>query len=560
MATEEAAPRRYRRLRKAIDVSTATAVVASPPSKRVCLSKERNTNEDRLSSLPDEILILILDKLDARTTITTTILSKRWLNLPRRSHTCYDFAVDDLLPPRYHRLKRLWMEAKAAYEAEKSPYVTTNRDAVNLSDFYAMKDKMDQWTRRIRPLTAALERYERWAMRHYVKRVDAFLLPPDGVHRTIQKLRLQTFGRKWNQFIQRWVTAAIARWGVEDFELNVEGRCIAYDFKILDGCQNLQLKRLVLFNCPPLGSFNSLTFQRLTRLSLCKTSYFGLANRILTHCVHLLDFSIRYCPGYCAGGLRINVPTSRLKNLLVDNCKFGKIYLHSLPCLETFACRGLLPSKIYYGEVPGLRHVGLDYLKTEGDSKVDPSVSNRTYPLSKFLKRIPPIESLVLQFKGPEVWIEPIAVPDPLLHLKKLFIANVPINWDIFWIVTLLDAAPVLESCHVHIDNRSENMASWLDVQAQDRQYHCLKELVVVGFNAVGWQIGFVRHVMKASPRMRRVHLLDGHVVEDKERVLEGLEVVPHTREWHEFERSEVLDDLWDGNGICSPQLEIILE
>lgn len=72
-------------------------------------------------------------------------------------------------------------------------------------------------------------------------------------------------------------------------------------------------------------------------------------------------------------------------------------------------------------------------------------------------------------------------------------------------------------------------MASWLDVQAQDRQYHCLKELVVVGFNAVGWQIGFVRHVMKASPRMRRVHLLDGHVVEDKERVLEGLEVVPHT-------------------------------
>lgn len=112
----------------------------------------------------------------------------------------------------------------------------------------------------------------------------------------------------------------------------------------------------------------------------------------------------------------------------------------------------------------------------------------------------------------------------------------------------------------VQIDNRSENMASWLDVQAQDRQYHCLKELVVVGFNAVGWQIGFVRHVMKASPRMRRVHLLDGHVVEDKERVLEGLEVVPHTREWHEFERSEVLDDLWDGNGICSPQLEIILE
>lgn len=50
-----------------------------------------------------------------------------------------------------------------------------------------------------------------------------------------------------------------------------------------------------------------------------------------------------------------------------------------------------------------------------------------------------------------QVWIEPIAVPDPLLHLKKLFIANVPMNWDIFWIVLLLDAAPALEPCHVHV-------------------------------------------------------------------------------------------------------------
>ncbi|KAF0914624.1 hypothetical protein E2562_030689 [Oryza meyeriana var. granulata] len=339
MATEETTPRRYRRLKRANDVSTVA--VASSSSKRVRLSKEHNTYKDRVSSLPDEILskehdtyedmigslpdeilILILDKLDARTTIITTILSKRWLNLPRRSHTCYDFAIDWTLP-----------------------------------------------------------------------QVEA----------------------------------------------------------TVDGSQG-----------------------------------------------------------------------SLLKNLLVDNCKFRKIYLNSLPCLETFACRGLQPTKMFYGQ------------------------------------RILPTDSLVLQFKGPEEWIEPIAVPSPLLHLKKLFIANVPINWDIFWIVALLDAAPVLESCHVHIDNRSEKTASWLDVQPQKRQCHCLKELIVVSFDAVGWKIGFVKHVMKASPRMRWVHLLDGHVVEDDERMLGGLEVVPCRRDWHELERSDVLDDLWDG--ICSPQLEIILE
>lgn len=59
---------------------------------------QHNIDEDMISSLPDDIL-LILDRLDARSTIATTILSKRWLRLPRRSHMCYDLAVDDILPP-----------------------------------------------------------------------------------------------------------------------------------------------------------------------------------------------------------------------------------------------------------------------------------------------------------------------------------------------------------------------------------------------------------------------------------------------------------------------------
>lgn len=194
-----------------------------------------------------------------------------------------------------------------------------------------------------------------------------------------------------------------------------------------------------------------------------------------------------------------------------------------------------------------------------------------------------------------------MALPSPLSHLRKLFIANVPMNWDIFWIVTLLDAAPVLESCHVHvcsiliiyipqpcpfillhiaymlqfllkciceiicdlklgcmqIDSTPEKASPWVDVQAQEHQYHCLKELVAVNFDAVGWQVGFVRHVMKASPWLRLVHLLDGHIIEDDQQVPGGLEVVPHWREWHECDRSEVLDDLWDG--ICLPQLKILI-
>jgi hypothetical protein len=47
------------------------------------------------------------------------------------------------------------------------------------------------------------------------------------------------------------------------------------------------------------------------------------------------------------------------------------------------------------------------------------------------------------------MWIEPFVVPGG--QLKKLFIANVPVKWDVLWILLLLGAAPALESFHVHV-------------------------------------------------------------------------------------------------------------
>jgi len=79
----------------------------------------------------------------------------------------------------------------------------------------------------------------------------------------------------------------------------------------------------------------------------------------------------------------------------VDWCCFGKIYLMSLPCLETFVCRGR-PTKLSYSEVPRLRHVSLDYLQTEDNDIDDESGTSRTYPPSKVFKRIPLLDSLAL--------------------------------------------------------------------------------------------------------------------------------------------------------------------
>lgn len=183
-----------------------------------------------------------------------------------------------------------------------------------------------------------------------------------------------------------------------------------------------------------------------------------------------------------------------------------------------------------------------------------------------------------------QVWIEPFVVLSEFSQLKKLFIANVPVNWDILWILLLLDATPALESLHVHvccflttlltenactwmfgkiianqivlkpgmqIDNNSEDrtagdLCASLDVGVQQDRYRHLKELVVAGFDGLGWQAGFVRLIMKRSPLLRRVHLLDGEVRDD-EGELGDLQIVPRHREWHECERAEVLDDLTTG-------------
>jgi hypothetical protein len=321
-------------------------------------------------------------------------VSKRWRDLPRRLPTSYDLAVDDLLPPRYHRLKHLNAEAKAAYEAEKNLH--------KLNDIYAIKARHERWMAKIGPLTAILERYERRAMRRYVRQVNSFLLAPKDVRqrRPVQKLRLQMLG-KWHEDIDGWVTAAIGKWGVEDFELVVDGRCLSYNLKRLDRYRNLPLKQLALSNCQPVCSWNCLTVQRLTKLSLTEGSYMGMLSTILLKCVQLRDFKITSC-SYFQHPLRFNVPTSKISSLQVDRCSFVKIYLVSLPCLETFVCRGR-PTKLSYGEVPQLKHVSLDYLQTEDNDIDDESGTKRTYPPSKFFKRIPQLDHLVLQFKGTQV-------------------------------------------------------------------------------------------------------------------------------------------------------------
>uniref|UniRef100_A0ACD5VIM2 Uncharacterized protein n=1 Tax=Avena sativa TaxID=4498 RepID=A0ACD5VIM2_AVESA len=526
-------PRPYRRLRKASDLRSAHS------SERVSMSQKAVDDEDMISRLPDDILIMILSKMDARAAMVTTILSKRWHSLPQL-HTCYDLDVNDILPRRYHRQKRLYGEAKAGYEAEKCED--------RLTDICAIRERHKQWMGRIMSLRASLEHYKRCAMRRYVKLVNAFLLVPKSARkcRSIQKLRLQTFGSNSRYWIDQWIIAAITKWKVEDLSLAAVDHGV-FNFKHLNGRQKVRLNSLSLSNWIAVGIHKSPVFRRLTKLSLSNLSCMGETGSILRHCIQIKDLRITACcitvdqPVF-----QIDAPRSKIKNLQVEDCNFVKLYLFSLPCLETLVCRGQ-PTKIHYGNVPQLKHLSLNYLQPE-TIKDNLTSSNKVYPLKKFFKRIPPLENLVLQFKGTQMWVEQTPIPSWFRHLNRLFVANVPVEWDIFWILFLLDAAPVLEMLHVHIGSPGKEATGEVckGIDAEHLQYSNLKEFTVIGFHGARTQIGLVRQVMKLSPELMHVHLLDGNVKED-ERGLGNLEIIQYRSQWHECERAEIVDELTDG-------------
>uniref|UniRef100_A0A453PYU3 F-box domain-containing protein n=1 Tax=Aegilops tauschii subsp. strangulata TaxID=200361 RepID=A0A453PYU3_AEGTS len=58
--------------------------------------------EDRLSALPDDLIRLIVRRLDTRTALSTAVLARRWAHIPRDLPEL-DFRVSDVLPPEYDR-------------------------------------------------------------------------------------------------------------------------------------------------------------------------------------------------------------------------------------------------------------------------------------------------------------------------------------------------------------------------------------------------------------------------------------------------------------------------
>ncbi|KAM0900956.1 hypothetical protein ACQ4PT_020303 [Festuca glaucescens] len=460
--------------------------------------------EDRLSELPDDLLLLILRRLDSRTAHGTVALSRRWTHLPQEL-TVLDLRVADALPERYRRciLHRR--------EARKSPWLFC----------HASK------------LTDIAGRYQRRATRSMVASVRSLLLA--GSRRGVDRLSLEFFSDITSAcVVNSLVVEALDSWGVKYLvvvatptERIMHPHPPVYSFP--QGCISKKpgesrLQSLMLANCLPRHSRGSLR----SPCSSCKT-----------------------CPN------QRPIPSTR-GELVVDS-PLMVVELRSLPKLRSLAVlhASLLSTS---GAFLCLEHASFVFSveQPEGSLHCHLKLENITTILMLFFQAAVSMTDLALRFGGPGMWI---ALKNPvctMANVRRLLIADVPSCWDVVsgsGPHLLIDAAPLLESIHVHVQKQEEEPDQeipWLQPSA-GRHHRHLKELVVIGFQRTERHLHLVRYAMEVSTALSRVALFKhGHV---KEKGPCGWEMVTPQSKWSNEEKLAVLDR------ICSPtaQIEVVL-
>ncbi|CAL4937884.1 unnamed protein product [Urochloa decumbens] len=526
--------------------------------------------EDRLGELPDDILRLIIRRLDTRTALATAALSKRWARLPRELPVL-EFKVGDVLPERYRRYLRRRADAVAGRGQHDS--VVKNMDKL-------------------------IGRCERRGMRSLASAVTSFLDAADDYdgnggeappRRSAQALTLELLPTHNFAPFNRLIAKAVADWGVQDLSIIVpKTPCqhrdgVSYTFPhpcFVQGSKSPccsgggSLNRLRLSNCAPLdasrngrvppAAFSSLTV--LVLQDMPRAIRGRVYERVIQACPVLEVLHLKSC--LSRGRISLDMQmSSRMKELVIDTCTFRSIALRSLPKLERMACQGA-PLSLQFGHLPLLTHLNLSFYD-DPNAGPDPQYAaffgaRDEYSALNFSSRFSSLENLVVRFTGPEMWIVAPELRVPFGNLRRLLVADMPRSWDISWTCRLLEAAPFLDTLHVHVaDDNSWETAFGPAIPEPPScfKHHALREVVILGFQGTGTtQLHFVRFLRDACKALKNVALLKRGYIQG-----EGLwnwEVVASTVEcqWSDEERDVLLREINGGtNNIASSTTQIVL-
>ncbi|XP_048557401.1 uncharacterized protein LOC125538148 [Triticum urartu] len=483
----------------------------------------RGGGEDRISALPDDLLLLILRRVDTRTALGTASLSRRWSRLPAEL-PALDFSVFDVLPERYCSWLRLHLR---------------------------IDDATDE------SVLANLMRYERRAMRALIGFIQSRLLL--DAPRRLRRLGLQFFSADNNSgLINRLVAKAIDDWGVSNLEAVAAPfytqPAAAHAFPGHGLCERpraSRLRKLKLGGCavlPPLHEHGALT--KLVLQDMPESVPVAAYEAVLASCPQLQVLHLVCCLCRGAEVMTVDAPMSRIRELVVDRCEFPTmIRMAALPGLERLASLGTRVSFAESASFPRLSQCNLAWF-----SDAQPT---RTV-LDFLVRRTPDIASLMIRFTGPERWIVPWSHhPSSLLpNLRRLLVADVPSSWDVSWPRLLLEKAPSLDTLHIHVAacvNEPGEEISW---GAAVPRHHGLKEFVMVGFEGTARQVYLVRFVMGACAALRCVAVFkEGHA---RDKGHWDWEIVVQSHSWTDEERNNLLGQIMDGASSSAASVQMV--
>ncbi|CAL4903356.1 unnamed protein product [Urochloa decumbens] len=512
-----------------------------------------NEDDNRLSLLPDDILLNILERLPLHSAVHTSTLSRRWRRLPfllsrlaididefRRRFgaraavpslmASYTEATKTLLAPTTERaikLLRLAFYLCADLSCLRSighAVATAVAGSGGRPDDLAAVD-LTLWTEvrssRCKEHHAAL----------YRRRFVSFLDACPGAFRCLTSLILRNL-----QFAEPDVPNILSSCHrLRELCLKYCGQLIiaesagqSFVLKI-DAPSSSQLVTLSLVEC-------LLAWDRACTSKECG----GLGIKRLDDQNHCLLMKWGSPPRYCSKKKFVCAP--RLARLFVD----------------TWLDEDSPPLR--FGHVPQLRHVCLASALLSWQEP---------FALSACLANVRSLSVVDLNFKDEMIWIQPedAKLLAPMFsNLKELHLKEIFAGCDLKWTLLYLEAAPSLNSFYVKISrhicerNKAEVVAEKTNLlcEARDFKHRNLNFVEIQGFQPEQALIRYTRLVMERAVNLRRIRLRgkdDECKRCDQVRRRTG---TPVGSAWNDEEKNLVRAQIV--HGLSSSSIELIME
>ncbi|KAM3245456.1 hypothetical protein ACQJBY_056656 [Aegilops geniculata] len=472
--------------------------------------------DDRISSLPDDILVNILDRLDVRAATRTSVLSRRWSQLPAMVPRL-TISARDLLPSETKTSiskAEIVRRTTAAVAKDPANAAVSDAELVRRTSAAVAKALADAAAvaKALANAAAVAKAVANTAVAKVIKSTLARRDPGGWPIRLSMTFYLRD-GVPIS--VGHTVGSAMATLKVEKAEFTVltekKGRKCSIDDVVNYGT------RFVSFFNECHNAFAGLTRLYLENLRFRESNF---VSNILVTCKQLNYLGFFNCD--TEDWITLQVEHAQLIELSIVNCRFDMVKLTWVPKLTCLVFLIWLTSReppLALGYVPLLEVLRLSNAARSLDKMLK---------LSTFLHETS-VRDLTLGFKCEKIWVQPECLTRRQAYvfqqLRILNLVKIPEGYDLTWTMFFLEAAPSLEElsmmvwdhpCEMEMNQEirreqlySENKGIEWESPTSNFKHHCLAKFILVGFQAKDYMVTHVRRVLKAAVNLQDVYLYD---------------------------------------------------